>query len=69
MYQAYGLVVLTDMYLVETLLFSHPMPVGIRVLVLCFLSCLKLLRIWGLYNIVETQGLWITEAHDISEWF
>ena len=37
-------------------LFSHPMPVGIRVLVLWFLSHPMPLRIWGL-RIVEAQVL------------
>jgi len=57
------------MHLAEALLFSHPMPVGIRVLVFWFLSHPMPFRIWGLRMIVEAQVLWITEDHEISGWF
>ena len=56
------------MHLAEALLFSHLMSVGIRVLVLWFLSHPMPLRIWGL-RIVEVLVLWITEDHEISGWF
>ena len=50
------------MHLAEALFFSHPMSVGIRVLVLWFLSHTMPLRIWSL-RIVEVQVPWITEDH------
>jgi len=62
-YRAYDFVVLTDMHLAEALLFSHPMPVGIRVLVFWFLSHPMPLRIWSL-RIVEVQVPWITKDHE-----
>ena len=50
------------MHLAEAL-FSHPMSVGIRVLVLWFLPHTMPLRIWSLH-IVEVQVPWITEENE-----
>ena len=53
------------LHLAVALLFSHPMLVGIGVLVSWFRLCPMLLG-YGSLRFVAAQGLWIMEAHEVS---